>query len=71
MKKQKDFCLGRWDKVMKNNKMWQTLKDLKKMKPGQIAGKIGGMLNGLKKSKEVMKVVGTLQTQSNYEIAYA
>jgi len=57
----KGFLSGKMDKVMKNNKMWQTLKDLKKMKPGQIAGKIGGMLNGLKKSKEVMKVVGVLK----------
>ena len=59
--KAKGFLSGKMDKVMKNNKTWQTLKDLKKMKPGQIAGKIGGMLNGLKKSKEVMSVVGTLQ----------
>ena len=59
--KAKGFLSGKMDKVMKNNKMWQTLKDLKKMKPGQIAGKIGGMLNGLKKSKEVMKVVGVLK----------
>ena len=59
--KAKGFLSGKMDKVMKNNKTWQTLKDLKKMKPGQIAGKIGGMLNGLKKSKEVMSVVGTLK----------
>ena len=59
--KAKGFLSGKMDKVMKNNKMWQTLKDLKKMKPGQIAGKVGGMLNGLKKSKEVMSVVKTLK----------
>jgi len=59
--KAKAFLSGKMDKVMKNNKMWQTLKDLRKMKPGQIAGKIGGILNGLKKSKEVMSVVKTLK----------
>ena len=65
----KGFLSGKMDKVMKNNKMWQTLKDLKKMKPGQIAGKIGGMLDALKKSKEVTKVVGTLKTaQKNMKI---
>ena len=67
--KAKGFLSGKMDKVMKNNKTWQTLKDLKKMKPGQIAGKVGGMLNGLKKSKEVTKVVGTLKTaQKNMKI---
>ena len=59
--KSKALLSGKMDKVMKNNKTWQTLKDLKKMKPGQIAGKIKGMLDALKKSKEVTKVVGTLK----------
>ena len=63
------FLSGKMDKVMKNNKTWQTLKDLKKMKPDQIAGKIGGMLKGLGKSKEVTKVIGTLKTaQKNMKI---
>ena len=56
--KVKGFLSGKMDKVMKNNKMWKQLKNLN---PKNAAKGIGNMLTGLKKSKEVMKVVGTLK----------
>ena len=56
--KAKAFLSGKMDKVMKNNKMWQQLKNLK---PKNAVAGIGNMLKNLKKSKEVMNVVGTLK----------
>ena len=43
---------------MKNNKMWQQLKNLK---PKNAVAGIGNMLKNLKKSKEVLNVVKTLK----------
>ena len=56
--KAKGFLSGKMDKVMKNNKMWQQLKNLK---PKDAAKGIGNMIKNLKKSKEVMGVVKTLK----------
>ena len=60
--KAKAFLDGKLKDVVKNNKTWKQLEKFKNMKPEKMAGKIGGLLNGLKKSKEVMKVVGVLKT---------
>ena len=56
--KAKGFLSGKMDKVMKNNKMWQQLKNLK---PKNAVAGIGNMLKNLKNSKEVMGVVNTLK----------
>ena len=58
LQKAQGFLSGKMDKVMKNNKMWQQLKNLK---PKDAVKGIGNMLKNLKKSKEVMSVVKTLK----------
>ena len=64
--KAKGFLSGKMDKVMKNNKMWQQLKNLK---PKNAVAGIGNMLKNLKNSKEVLNVVNTLKSaQKNMKI---